>query len=487
VGWLLPLVLVAPLTAALCIPLGRSRWAARVSIAGATVVLALAILLAGRVLEAGPIVAGRGWLAADALSALLACVVGAAGLASAWYGRSYMAHEEQGHDAAGWGAGRYETLFHLLLGSLVVAAVANDLGLLWVSIEAGLLASALLVGFYHRPGAAQAAWKHLILCSAGIVLALLATVLLCCSAIGFLGEPRAELQWTALRDMAPRLDPRFVRLAFLLALVGYGTTAGLAPLHSWLPDAHGQAPTPIAALLSAALLATALGALLRFHAIAVACTGPGYSEGLLVLFGLISMAVAVPFMLIQGDYKRLLAYSSVQHAGFVALAIGLGSPLALVGGLFHLVNHGFAKTLAFLVGGSLGSGFGTRRMDHWSGIVESSAPLGWLFVVAGLALAGLPPAGIFLSEWMVLVGGLNAGRQAAVIAALVALATVFVALAYHWTRMALGRPRPGFRDRLDRDSRRPLWLLAGAVILLGVWLPAPLRALLEQAAKVIRP
>jgi hydrogenase-4 component F len=487
VAWILSLVAVAPLTAALCVPFGRTRLAPRISIAGAALVLALALALAWRVLSGGSMVVARGWLHADPLAALLACIVGAVGLASAWYGRSYMAHEEQGHDAAGWAAGRYEALFQLLLGALVVAAVANNLGLMWVAIEASTLSSALLVGYYRRPGAVEAGWKYLILCSVGITLALLATVLLYYSAVGVFGEGPAGLQWAALRGVAPQLEPRFVKLAFIFALVGYGTKAGLAPMHTWLPDAHSQAPTPVSAVLSAALLAVALGALLRFHSIALGCVGPGFSEGLLTLFGLLSMAVAVPFMLIQSDYKRLLAYSSVEHTGFVTLAIGLGSPLALVGGLFHLVNHSLAKTLAFLVGGSLKSAMGTQRMDHWSGVIEASAPLGMLFVVAGVALAGLPPGALFLSEWMVLLGGFTARKQAAVVAALAMLTIVFAALAFHWTRMALGKPRDGFRDPLPPGSHRPLWVLAAAVIVLGLWLPHPLRDLLMQAGRVIKP
>ena len=485
-AFLLPLLLASPLTAALCLPFGRARSSARISIAGAAVVLALALALTARVLAQGPVIAARGWLHADALSALLASVTGAVGLASAWYARSYMAREEQGHEAAGWAAGRFEALFHLLLGSLITAALANNLGLMWIAIEASTLSSALLVGYYRRPGAVEAAWKYLILCSVGITLALFATVLLYYSGIGRFAERATGLQWTALRDSAAALEPRFVRLAFLFALVGYGTKAGLAPMHTWLPDAHSQAPTPVSALLSAALLAVALGALMRFHAIAVRCLGPGFSEGLLTGFGLLSMAVAVPFLLIQSDYKRLLAYSSVEHTGFVALAVGLGTPLALLGGLFHLGTHALGKTLAFLVGGSIKSATGTARMDRWSGVIESSPPLGLLLALAGVALAGLPPLALFLSEWMVILGGLEARKIAAVALALVLLAVVFAALAFHWTRMALGRPHPGFRDPLPRDSHRPLWLLAALLLLLGVWLPPPLHRLLSEAAAVIK-
>jgi hydrogenase-4 component F len=276
-------------------------------------------------------------------------------------------------------------------------------------------------------------------------------------------------------------------LAFVFTLVGYGTKAGLAPMHTWLPDAHSQAPTPVSAVLSAAMLATALVAVLRVHAIAAACLGPAYPQGLLVGFGLLSMIVATPFMLIQGDYKRLLAYSSVEHTGFVTLAAGLGTPLAAFGAMFHLFNHALAKTLAFLVGGSIARGFGSRRMDHWSGALEAAPALGALFVIAGVALAGLPPAALFLSEWMALLGGLAGRHVVAVGVAVLALVVVFVGLAYHWTRVALGRPRPGAHDPLPRDSHAPMWALAVGLLALGAWIPGPFRRLLEEAARVVLP
>jgi hydrogenase-4 component F len=487
VAFLLPLLLVSPIAAGLCLALGRSRWSRRVSLAGAGLAFALALALAARVSSGGAFTAARGWLHADALAALLVVLQGAVTLAAAWYATWYMAQEEQGHAAAGWTAGRYEAMFHLLAGSLALAALANNLGLLWIALEASTLASALLVGYYDRPGAVEAAWKYLVLCSVGITLALFGTVLLYYSASGLFAEHARGLEWTALRDAAPRLAPRFVLLAFVFTLVGYGTKAGLAPMHTWLPDAHSQAPTPVSAVLSAAMLATALVAVLRVHAIAVACLGPAATQGLLIAFGLISMGVAVPFVLIQGDYKRLLAYSSVEHIGFVTLAVGLGTPLALFGGLFHLFNHALAKTLAFLVGGSLGRGFGSRRMDHWGGALEAAPVPGALFVIAGVALAGLPPGALFLSEWLTLLGGLSAARTGAVAAAIAALAVVFAGFAYHWTRVALGRPRAGVHDPLPHTAHTPLWALAGALAVLGAWIPGPFRRLLEQAAAVIRP
>jgi hydrogenase-4 component F len=486
--WLLPLLLVVPLAGIACLWLGGSRWSTRALLTGTTLAFALSLALAGRVLRAGPIEAANGWLIADALSAFVACTVTGLALACAVYGVHYMAvvvsHERAD---ARWAPGRYEALYLALVACMLAAVLANNLGLMWVAIEGGTLSSALLVGYYRRPGAVEAGWKYLLLCSVGITLALLATVLLFYSAVHIYGEGPAGLRWTALRDAATRLDPRFVRLAFLFALVGYGSKAGLAPMHSWLPDAYTQAPAPVAALMSTALLATSLSALLRFHAVTVACLGPEWSSNLLILFGLTSMIVAVPFMLVQGEYKRLLAYSSIEHTGFVLLAVGIGSPLAVFASLLHLLVQSLAKALAFLAGGTLGRANDSRRMDHWAGALAASPALGALFVGAGLGLAGLPPAGTFVSEWLAVTGGLAGPHRAATVAAIAAFVAVFVGLSFHWTRVTLGRARGRFADRLPPASRAPMWALLALLVLFGVWLPAPVRALIEQAAKVVRP
>jgi hydrogenase-4 component F len=488
VPWLLPLLLVTPLAAIACLFVAGPRATARLTIGATALAFGLALALAGRVLRGGPVIAATGWLQADALSALVACLVTGIATACAGYGTHYMnVVVEREHADARWPVGRYEALVLALVACMLLAALANNLGLMWVAIEGSTLSSALLVGYYRRPGAVEAAWKYLLLCSVGITLALLATVLLFYSAVHVYGEGPSGLRWTSLVAAAGSLDPRFVKLAFIFALVGYGTKVGLAPMHSWLPDAYTQAPTPVAALMSTALTATALVALLRFHAVTTACVGPGWSSGLLCLFGGMSMVVAVPFMLVQGEYKRLLAYSSIEHTGFVALAIGIGSPLALFGGLLHLLVQSLAKALAFLAGGTIGRANDSRRMDQWSGVIGASPPLGMLFVGAGLGLAGLPPAATFTSEWLALAGGFGSPRRGVAALALVAFVAVFTGLAFHWTRVALGRARPRFDDRMPAASRAPLWALLALLLLFGVWLPAPVRALVEQAARVIRP
>lgn len=487
-AWLLPLLLVPALAGGACLLLGRSPWTPRVVVGGCALTLALAVALVARVLGGGPFTAAGGWLHADALAALVVLVVAGTALPCAWYGTHYMAYVG-GRDRtdARWPPGHYEALLLALVACMLLATTSNNLGLLWIAIEGGTLASALLVGYYRRPGAVEAAWKYLVLCSVGISLALLATVLLYYSGGRVFGEGGAGLQWTQLRDAARQLDPRFVKLAFLFALAGYGAKAGLAPMHSWLPDAYSQAPAPVAALMSTALLATSLSALLRFFAVTAACTGPAWPGGLFALFGALSMVVAAPFLLVQGEYKRLLAYSSIEHAGLVTLAIGFGTPLAVFGGLFHLLAQSFAKALAFLLAGTLGRGAHSRRMDHFTGVLEASPALGALLAVAGLGLVGLPPAGTFVSEWLALAGGFASGHGVAARVALASLVVVFLGLAFHWSRMLLGRPREDFADPLPPGSHAPLWLLAGALVVLGVYLPAPIRALVEQASRVVRP
>jgi hydrogenase-4 component F len=487
-GYLLPLVLLPPLAALACLWLRASVWTARVLQGALAIAFAIALLLAAKVLRDGPLEFAQGWLHADALAALVAVLVAGLALACAVYGAHYMAmvaRSEQ--EDARWTPGNYEALYLALVACMLLAALANNLGLLWIAIEGGTLASALLVGYYRRAGAVEAGWKYLILCSVGITLALLATVLLYYSAVHVYGEGPSGLSWSALRDAGARLDPRFVKLAFLFAFVGYGAKSGLAPMHSWLPDAYSQAPTPVAALMSTALLATSFSALLRFHAVTAACVGPAWPEGLMALFGVLSMLIAAPFMLVQGEYKRLLAYSSIEHTGFVALAIGLGSPLAAFGGLLHLVTQSIAKALAFLAGGTLGRASGSRRLDHWSGVMLASPAVGALFVGAGVGLAGLPPAGTFVSEWLALTGGFAGTHRTAAFVALAAFVIVFAGLAFHWLRVVLGRPREEFHDRMPRAAHAPLWVLLALLVLFGLWLPSPVRALVEQAARVVRP
>ena len=486
--WILPLVLVPLLAGLACLLFKRSPLMPRMALAGGALTSVAAFSYAWRVVSGGEFLAARGWVQGDGLAALAAVVCGIALPATVAYGHDYMRVLPGLEPSdAGWVPGRWEALVFGLSASTLLAAVANNLGLLWVALEGATLASAVLVGYYRRPDALEAAWKYLVLCSVGVALALFATVLLYYSAVPLFGMGGGGMQWSALRQVAGSLEPRFVKLAFLFALVGYGTKVGLAPMHSWVPDAYSRSPAPATALLAAALSAASVTALLRFFAIARAALGPVWPEHLLALFGAFSMVLAVPFLLVQGEYKRLLAWSAVKHTGFVVLAVGLGTPLALFGGLLHLLVQSFAKALGFMLGGTLLRATGSRRLDHWSGVLIADRGLGTLLLVAGAGVAGLPPAGTFVSEWLALAGGFAGPRPAFAITALAALTSGFIGIVFHWSRMLMGKPRGGFRDPLPRSSRGPLLSLAVLLVTLGVWLPSPLRALIESAMRSVRP
>jgi hydrogenase-4 component F len=488
-AWILPLVLIPLLAGIGCLLLKGSVWMPRVALAGAALTAVAAITCAVRVVSGGEFLAGRGYVHADGLTALVVVICGIALPAAVAYGHDYMRvlpDLEPGD--AGWARGRWEALVFALATTTLLAAVANNLGLLWVALEGATLSSAVLVGYYRSHDTLEAAWKYLVLCSVGVALALFATVLLYYSAVPLFGMGGGGMQWSALRAVASTLEPRFVKLAFLFALVGYGTKVGLAPMHSWVPDAYGRSPAPATALLATALSAASIAALLRFFAIARVTLGPVWPEHLMALFGGISMVLAVPFLLVQGEYKRLLAWSSVKHTGFVVLAVGLGTPLALFGGLLHLLVQSLAKALGFMLGGTLLRASGSRRLDHVSGVLAADRELGTLLLVAGAGVAGLPPAGTFISEWLALAGGFAGPRPAYAIAALAALASGFIGIIFHWSRMLMGKPREGgFRDRLPRSARVPMWSLAALLVTLGVWLPSPLRLLIESAMRSLRP
>jgi hydrogenase-4 component F len=346
--------------------------------------------------------------------------------------------------------------------------VLNNLGLVWVALEATTLASVPLVAFYRTNAALEAAWKYVLLCTVGLVIALFGVVLLYYAA----QSAGVGLAWTELRAAAPRLDPRVMRLAFVFALVGFGAKAGFAPLHTWLPDAHSQAPSPVSALLSGVQLNCALYATLRFYVITSGAVGGDYASWLLIGFGLLSVVLAVPFILVQRDLKRLLAYSSVEHVGLIALAVGLGGSVGLYAGVLHMINHAITKSLLFFVAGDLTQTYHTHRMSRIRGAVVATPATGALLVAGTLAISGAPPFGVFLSEFGVLNAAFVQHQYAVAGAQIAALALVFVGFAVHLGQMAFGRP-----SSHEPFSRAPLvqWVVfappVAAMMLLGVWAP----------------
>jgi hydrogenase-4 component F len=358
---------------------------------------------------------------------------------------------------------------------------------MWFALEATALSSVLLVALYNRQTSLEAAWKYVILGSLGLALALFGTVMTYAAAAGGGSERLPSFNWSHLMTVADKFDPRLMQLAFIFVLVGYGTKAGLAPMHTWLPDAHSEAPSPTSAMLSGVSLKIAIYALLRFHILTTQCLGTGYSRTLLLCFGLFSMFLAAPFILVQSNLKRMLAYSSLEHVGLICAAIGLNTPVTIFGALLHMGYHALTKPVLFFAAGNIHQTFHTLKFRVIGPGVIKVLPVTVLFMgLAAVAAMGLPPFGLFYSELTVLSGGFAAGRTFISILILVALIAAFCGILKQLTRILLGArkiERPN--DARAWDGVPAMGLLAGGLLVFSVWCPTSLLQLIHQAAGII--
>ncbi|MDT0447984.1 proton-conducting transporter transmembrane domain-containing protein [Streptomyces hesseae] len=435
-------------------------------------VLACAVALARTVTRHGPVAAYG--LRADALSVWILLTVGAVAV---------LACAASGPEART--ARRYHALVHAFLGTLATAVLAANLGVVWIAIEATTILTAFLVGHRRTRASVEAAWKYVLICSAGIALAFLGTVLLYYAARRA-GIPEASaLDWPALAARAGELDPAVTRLGTGLIVLGFGAKAGLAPLHAWLPDAYGQAPAPVSALMSGVLSAVAFTALLRYKVIADAALGPGWTRALLTATALLTLALAAALLLAQRDHQRMLAYSSMEHMSLIALGAAVGGPLAASAMLLHIMGHGLAKAVAFRTAGHVLRLRDTSRIGRVRGLLAQAPGVGALFALAVLALLGLPPFGLFAAELGLVRAGFAAGMGAVMGIALLLLLVAFAALGARAARMLLGPPPlPGPPARLPASEAIPL---AGGLLLcaaLGVT-TGPLTGLLADAAAIV--
>ena len=483
---LIYLLLAAPLvTGLLCRVVPGQATIERVNILGALVTCGAGVALGLRVFMDGPVTARGAFFRVDALSALLILLIAIVGLCAAIYSVGYLRHDvavgEAPADQLPW----YYLGYHIFILTMLLSGVVNNLGILWAAIEATTIVSALLVGFYRHAAALEAAWKYLVLNTVGITFALFGVLLTYYAAVHALGEG-AGLNWTTLMGHAGQLDPGVMRVAFVFVVIGFGTKAGFAPMHTWLPDAHSQAPSPISALLSGVLLNCALYGILRFYLVATGTLGPAFPSRLLIAFGLLSVAVALPFLLVQTDIKRLLAYSSVEHIGLIAVAIGIGGPIGIYAAILHLINHSVTKALLFFLSGELVQRYGTRRIRAIRGVVGATPLLGSLVLIGVLAITGLPPFGMFVSELSIFVAGFRAGYGIVTVVLIALLALIFTAIFGHFGGMVFGSPvkRTLANTDLDRASIALFGLLALVIIVLGVYVPPPLTAAIQQIVRL---
>lgn len=377
-----------------------------------------------------------GFIYLDTLSVFFIFVISTVAFAASLYSIGYIEKDTRSGAISARKAGIYYFLFNLFCFSMLLVPAVNNLGLLWVSIEMTTLISAFLVGFYNSKESVEAAWKYIIICSVGIIFALLGTILFS-YAFAHSGLTKS-LNWSDMLAVAHILDKNILKIAFIFILVGYGTKAGLAPMHTWLPDAHSQAVSPISALLSGVLLKTAIYAILRFGIIVIKSVGFAYFAHLMILLGIISLAISAGFVLVQKDLKRLLAYSSIEHIGIIAIGFGLGAPLAVAGSLLHIFNHAVTKSLMFFGAGNIVSVYKKHNMNAIRGVIKVIPFTGIMMLLGVFALTGFPPFSIFISEILIIIAAFIKGSYLVAGLLLLFLAVIFGAFIYHFGRMLFG-------------------------------------------------
>ncbi len=492
---ILALVLVAVTGALLCLVLPRPRQILGLTVLVSAVELVLAADLWASVLRDGSVAAADGWFYVDAFSAFHIIVLVLVFLLSSAFAGVYFANESGEHPFTLSVARRFGALWLGSLSAMMLVLVSNNLGIMWVGMEATTLLSAFLISLHPSRLSLEAMWKYLLICSIGIAFALIGTMLAAASVQSGGGVHAQALFWTHLASAEAQLDPTLMKFAFIFILVGYGTKTGLAPIHSWLPDAHSQAPTPVSAMFSGFLLNTALYCIMRFVPPAQHALGGNFANGLLIFFGTLSILVAAGFIVFQRDAKRLLAYHSVEHLGIITLGFGLG-PLGVFAALFHTLNHSVCKSLAFFAVGRLGQQFGSHDMHVLSGALRADRLWGIALLGSVLALIGVAPFSIFMSEYQLLRAAASGGAWLVLVLFLAASSVVFVSALRHLIDMAYGVPAPEFQTAqggpgVDQPKayRPRAYLIVtsalGLLVFLGLWMPLWFSGALGSAAAVM--
>ena len=478
--------LALPVVTGIATMLIRQEMAVKtLNIAGSIATGALLIWISFKVSANGPF--SSGWMYVDALSALLLLVIGLLSITSTLFSLSYMDRELAEGRIRQKVFRRYYALLQFFILTMIGLLVVENLGLMWVGVEATTLVSTLLVAFYFNRSALEAAWKYVMVCNVGILFALLGTILIYYTQVST-GKmtPDLALSWSALKAVSGQLDPTMIKLAFVFILIGYGTKMGLAPMHTWLPDAYSQAPSPIGGLLSGALVSCAAYALIRNLIVVQGALGVGFINYALLAFGLFSIGIAIPFILIQHDIKRLLAYSSVEHMGIVAFGLGIGTPLAAYGTVWHILNHSVVKSALFYIVGLISQQYGTKQIARIRGLVVTMPLLGGLFIIAVLAILGTPPLSVFMSKFTIVLAAFEADKPMLGVAVLLMLAGIFAGMMYYCIRMLMGEPHGRFEPKpvgfaaLAAIVMSVLW-----IIVTGLYLPPWLGTILEQAAEIV--
>ncbi len=450
-------------------------------------VLILSMMLVVSEFTSGETITALGmWFRLDSLSSVFVTLIGVIGVLVGVFSVPYIQHDIEAGNMQPQQVKNYYAFFSLFVFTMLLAATSNNIIMMWICIEATTLATVFLVGCYETKLALEAAWKYVIVCTAGVAFGLYGTLLIYANAASVMSDNTQAAFWTSIVPIASQLDPVVVTIAFTFIVVGFGTKAGLFPMHTWLPDAHSEAPSPVSALLSGVLLKCAVLVIIRFYVLAVASIGTTYPRTILLTLGILSICVAAFAVYTQDDLKRKLAYHSCENIGIVVLCLGFGGPLGIAAALLHSIFHGLTKALLFCVSGNILMKYGTRDLRKVTGVIKVAPITGTLMAVGFFALAGFPPFAMFTSEITAFLAGIQADCLAIIIALAIALTIVVCACAHVVGCSVQGKTPEGMEKKdMPFMALVPEVILAACILWFGVAMPQPLMTGINNATGIV--
>jgi hydrogenase-4 component F len=439
-------------------------------------------VLTAEIIESGPMLAWGSAFYIDPLNVFLVALTAFVALTTSIFSRPYMRAERDSGKMTPPRMRLYHSMYQLFSFTMLLALTTNNLGLLWVAMEAATLTTVLLVSVYRTAASLEAAWKYFILCGVGIAQALFGTVLLYMAAEKVIGPEGGALLWTNLNAVKGQLDPNIITLAFAFLFIGYGTKVGLVPVHNWLPDAHAEGPTPVSAVLSGLLLNVALYAVLRCKVLTDGALHSHLAGQLMMGFGLLSVVAAVFSLIRQKDAKRMFAYSSIEHMGLMTFAFGMGGPIANFAGLLHMTVHSLIKSAIFFAVGHATQTAGTQIMGHIRGLIKVSPTVAWGLMLGSLAILGMPPFGVFASEFLIVTTAMSLQPWATPFL-LLALGVAFASVFSRVQPMVFGETN--VQPLAHPPAMIPVFVHLGLGLMLGLYIPPYLNAWYRQAAAML--
>jgi hydrogenase-4 component F len=476
-------VFAFPLAGAFILALiGHRDYARDVNVGFSLATFIAAAALTVRIVSDGPVFALDKQFFIDPLNVFLVTLTAFVGLSTSIFSRPYMRVEQDHGKMTPLRMRIYFSMYQLFSFTMLVALMTNNMGILWVAMEAATLTTVLLVSIYRTPASLEAAWKYFILCGVGIAQALFGTILLYMAADRALGDGVDALLWTNLEAVKTQLNPTIMSLAFIFLLLGYGTKVGLVPVHNWLPDAHAEGPTPISAVLSGLLLNVALYAVIRCKVLTDGALHSHFAGDLMIGFGLLSVVAAAFFLSRQKDVKRMFAYSSIEHMGLMTFAFGMGGPVANFAGLLHMTVHSLVKSAIFFAVGHAAQQAGTQIMEDIKGLIKVTPTVGWGLMLGSLAILGMPPFGVFASEFLILTTAMRELPWATPFL-LIALGVAFAAIFSRVQEMVFGQTT--MKPLAHPPALLPVFVHLALGLMLGLYIPPYLDAWYRQAAQLI--